>query len=121
MPAELAMLHETAPAPAAILEAFGKVCPGGSALELRDGQITVLMDDLGRHVMTIFPSVPIEMDVRSVVHDLELAEAPVAGVRSWIDVTIPLGDDGARERAARQVAQLTNGWLHVRQGGEPHV
>jgi hypothetical protein len=119
MPAELAMLHQTEPTRGTILEAFAQVCPDGSAVELRGGQITALLDDLGRHVMTIFPATPIEVD--AAVQDVGLIGAAAAGARYWTDITIPLGDDGARLNAARALAQLTNGRLYAREGGEVHV
>lgn len=117
MPAELAMLHENAPAPEALLEAFHQVCPQGTVLELRDGQVTVLLDELGGHVMTIFPPVWFDVETSVLASELAVVGDVAPSARYWTDVTIPLGDDGSRERAAQRVAELTNGWLHVRAGG----
>lgn len=116
MPAELALLHTQEPAPAAIREAFGQVCPGGTALEFRGGQITALLDEIGGHVMTVFPTVPIATDRASMTRDVGLEPPVPADARFWTEITIPLGDDGARERTARRVAELTNGRLHRRTG-----
>lgn len=117
MPAELAMLHEVAPTPTALYEAFRQVCPEGSSIEFRGGQVVVLIDEMGGHVMTVFPSCRFEVDLDVLVRDATISDVPIAGARYWTDVTIPLGDDGGRERTARDVAELTNGWLYVRAEG----
>lgn len=120
MPTELAMLHAVETTSAALLAAFGRACPGGSAIEFRDGQVIVLLDELGHHVLTLFPSSPIEVPPEALASQLPLREPLPADARHWRDVTIPLGDDAPRRRLAQRLAHDTHGTLHDLAGG-PHV
>lgn len=115
MPAELVMIHPAEPDPADMVEAFRQICPHGTVLDLRGGQIRALVDDLGRLVMTVFPSSPFER--AALTADVPIDPGPALDRGYWTDVTLPLEDDGSRERTARRIAQTTKGTLHVRTGG----
>jgi len=121
MPTELVMLHAVETPSSALLEAFGRACPAGSAIEFRDGQVTVLLDELGHHVLTIFPSSPIEVAPADLASQLRLRHPLPADARHWRDVTIPLGDDAPRRSLAERLAHETHGSLHDLAQGGPHV